>query len=135
MPVLGHLDAVDQPQIIDVHRNLGIVDLLQRVDDRIIHRATGLDGRIHLRLLRQEPGEIIPLALRVGVRLHHDARLGRRGDGLHFLDLEPIAHLKILVTRSIPRTSAATSAGPLYTPKLARAVASTPSASISGCAQ
>jgi len=91
---------------------------------------------MRLGLLREEARQIVALALEGFLHLL-DARLGRRRDGVDFLDrdLAFLVHPKILVTRSIPFTSAAMSSAPLYTPKLARAVAGTPSASISGCAQ
>jgi hypothetical protein len=54
----------------------------------------------------QEALQIIRLVRRI-----FHARAGRRRGGVHFLDPDValFAHPKILVTRSIPRTSAATS--------------------------
>src|SRR5262245_41206988 len=38
------LDAVDQPELVDVHRNLRIVDLAERLDDALLDLCL-IDGR------------------------------------------------------------------------------------------
>src|SRR3546814_18901573 len=106
--------SLDKAQIVDIHRDFGIVKLLERVDPRLVQRPARLTARNRRRRLREEAFEIIAFALeRLGRTL--DARLGRR---LHRIDLfdhnlARFVHPKILVTRSIPLISAATSAGPL----------------------
>src|SRR5215831_10842611 len=41
---LADLDAVDQPELVDVHRNLRIVDLAERLDDTLLDLSL-IDGR------------------------------------------------------------------------------------------
>src|SRR3546814_12043930 len=77
MPVRGNVDAVDKAQIVDIHRDFGIVNLLERVDHRLVQRPARLTARNRRRRLREEAFEIIAFALeRLGRTL--DARLGRR---------------------------------------------------------
>src|SRR3546814_9451934 len=83
MPVRGNVDAVDKAQIVDIHRDFGIVNLLERVDHRLVQRPARLTARNRRRRLREEAFEIIAFALeRLGRTL--DARLGWR---LHRIDL------------------------------------------------
>src|SRR3546814_16553918 len=95
-------------------RVLRLVNLLGRGYRRLVQRPARLTARDRRRRLREEAFEITAVALeRLGRTL--DARLGRR---LHRIDLcdhnlARFVHPKILVTRSIPLISAATSAGPL----------------------
>src|SRR5690606_2762059 len=89
----------------------------------------------------EEAFQIVLFALELGLRRLRvlDARPRGRLDAVDFLHGEALVgflhHPKILLVRSIPRSSAATSSSSLYNPKLARAVAGTPSRSIKGCAQ
>src|SRR5690606_19939813 len=141
--VRADVDAVDEAEIVDVHRNLGIVDALERLDHAFVERAAGLGGVLRLRLLREEAFEIVALALELLVRRFLDRVLdsssGRSFDSVDFFHGEALVgfldHPKILLVRSIPRSSAATSSSSLYNPKLARAVAGTPRRSIKGWAQ
>jgi hypothetical protein len=45
MAAIGDIDAVDQPEIVDVDRNFGVVDFLERIDDRLVEVAADLAGR------------------------------------------------------------------------------------------
>ena len=81
-------------------------------------------------LTREESGEIVAFALEF--RSHAGARRGRNARHLFHLDLALLVHPKIRFTCSIPRTSAAMSELSLCAAKLARAVASIPSARIRG---
>src|SRR5690606_5835904 len=115
--VLAYLDAVDQPEIVDVHRDFGIVYALQRLDHAFIERAAGLGGVLRLRLLREEAFEIVALALELLVRGFLgrvvEARAGRRCDVIHFFNGGALVGFlprpNILLLRSTPRRSAATS--------------------------
>src|SRR5690606_20789258 len=136
------LDIVDEAEVVDVHRNFGVVDFLERVDHGFVAIAADRAGIGRRGLGGEEALQIVALALEL--RAHRfwrgldilDARLRRRRDAFHFLDPNSVlAHPKILSTRARPSISAATSSSLLYTPKLARAVAGTPRCSISGCAQ
>src|SRR3546814_6796397 len=54
MPVRGNVDAVDKAQIVDIHRDFGIVNLLERVDHRLVQRPARLTARNRRRRLREE---------------------------------------------------------------------------------
>jgi hypothetical protein len=45
MMVRRDLHVVDEPEIVDVDRNLGVVNVLEGVDYRLIEVAAGLDRR------------------------------------------------------------------------------------------
>src|SRR5690606_12771314 len=114
-----HLDTVDQPEIVDVHRDLGIVDALQRLDHTFVERAAGGHGVVRRRLLREEPFQVVLLAaeLRVGRFLARilDAGPGRGLDPVDFFHGEALVgffhHLILrhaeLVSASIPQARAA----------------------------
>ncbi|MCY1177395.1 hypothetical protein D9M73_177010 [compost metagenome] len=116
MASLGDIDAVDEAEIVDVDRDFRVIDFLERRDHRLVQRAAGLARRIARWLLREKAFEIVALALeRLAWRFlrRFDARARRLLDRADFLDFDPVAHPKILVTRSMPRTNAATSSAVL----------------------
>ncbi len=126
MAAVGHRDVVDQPEIVDVDRNFRVIDFLDRLDDRRLQVAARLGRRWLGRFGRQKSFEVIALALEclaytalgdfVGLigRGSHDrfdtclGRLVDRIDGL-CLDRTLLVHPNIFLTRSTPRTNAATS--------------------------
>src|SRR5215217_7116911 len=131
--VLTDVDVVDQPELVDVDRDFRVVDRLERVDDGRLEVAAGPALPLLL-LAGEEAGKIVALALEL--RSHTGAR--RRSDVRHFFRLDLallVHHPKIRFTCSIPRTKASMSELSLCAAKLARAVASTPSQRIKGCAQ
>src|SRR5262249_59909642 len=58
------LDAVDQPELVDVHRDLRIVDLAERLDDAVLDLCL-IDGR-HRRATPSLPARPGPGAQRAG---------------------------------------------------------------------
>lgn len=62
MAVAGDVDAVDEAEVIDVDRDFGVEDFLQRIDDAVIEIATRFARRDFAGLLRQETVEIVALA-------------------------------------------------------------------------
>jgi hypothetical protein len=110
--IISHIDAVDQPEVVDVDRNLGVEDIPQRRDHRLVEVAAGLARGNLGRLLLEEAFKVVALALQlVGRRLLNNGPWRRRY-AFNFFDHEFgfLVHPKILLVRSIPRSSAAISA-------------------------
>ena len=73
----GNFDAIDQPEIVDVHRNFGIVDLADRGNHRLVELAAGFASLHGFGLLLQEALEIVALALeRLARRFGRWIRIG-----------------------------------------------------------
>src|SRR5690606_32031260 len=110
--VVVEVDLVDQPQFVDVDRDLGVVDRLQDPD-----KVLGDTGDFGLR----QTAPVFGLHAR---RL----RLGGGSGGV-------IGHAKNVLAFSIPWTSASTSSLPLYRAIEARHVEVTPNRLSNGMAQ
>src|SRR5512142_3089044 len=132
--VLGDIDVVDEPKLVDVDWNFRIVDRLQDFDDCGLKVASRTASRLLLLLSGEKPRKIVALA---GDALWHaSARRRRHRANLFSLNFALFVHTpKIRLTCSIPFTSAAMSEASLWAAKLALAVASRPSHRIRGWAQ
>ncbi len=133
--ILADYDIIDQSELINVDRNFGIVDRFQRFDHTFLDVGIGrFAADLAFGFAGEETGEIIALAL----EFRSDASARRGVDRVDFfqLDLALLIHSEnTRFTCSMPSTSAAMSLLSLCAAKLARAVASTPSTRIKGCAQ
>ena len=109
--VVIDFDAVDQSQIVDIDRNFGVKNVLERGDHLFIEVAAGCAGGHALGLGGEEALKIVALALELVGRRFLDRRARRRGYLIDFLDCELrfLVHPKILRVRSIPLSSAAIS--------------------------
>src|SRR3546814_10909689 len=63
MAVFGDIDAVDQPEIVDVDRDFGIVDFLQCRDHGLVKIAARLAAADWRRFMRQKALQIIGCAI------------------------------------------------------------------------
>src|SRR6185503_3627416 len=126
-------DVVDQAELVDIDGDFRIVDRLQDLDHGRLEVASRAARRRLLFVAGEETGEIIPLTGNaVG---NASARRRSHRFDLFGLDLSLLVHANTRFTCSIPLTSASISELSLCAAKLARAVASTPSQRINGCAQ
>ena len=145
--IIGHLDAIDQAKIVDVDRDFGIENLLERGRSPLRNSAPpgSPPGGSASGFCGKETFEVVALALEVFRLAHRILTRVRRAPCGGASTRRPTSstadpaffvHPKILVTLLDPAQPAPRyRLIELYTPKLARAVAGTPSASISGCAQ
>ena len=103
--ILADLDVVDQPELVNIHWNFRVIDRLQDLDDRGLKVASRAALRFVRFLSREEPRQIVALAIEFGG--HAGARRGVHRFDLFGLDLAFAVHAeKIRFTCSIPRTSA-----------------------------
>ena len=103
------LDIIDEAKVIDIDRNFGVKNFLERRNNRFVEVAIGLTRSGGSGFLRQETLKIILLAFE-GLRSALNTRFGRRFDAAHFFEPDvALAHPKILCTLERPRINAATS--------------------------
>ena len=129
--ILVDRDVVDQPELVDVDRDFGVVDRLERLDHRGLEVAAGAVRRLgSYRRRRGSRRDSRACARRSRQEFRVRPRARRGGDAVDFLDLDLAfsrSFRKIRFTCSMPRTSASMSPRSLCAAKLARAVAATPS--------
>jgi hypothetical protein len=98
--LVADIDTIDQPELVDIHRNLGVKNLFERGNHAFVDIPTRRAWCNTLRLFRQKAFEIIALALKLfGRRLSHidafllewrngilDFGTRRHGHAFHFFD-------------------------------------------------
>ena len=88
-------DAVNQTKVINVDRDFGVVNLFNRLDDRVLQCLVAF-SRNRRGLLCKEAFKVIFLALKRFDRAF-DTRFGRRFDAVYFFDFDAvITHPNIL---------------------------------------
>ncbi len=119
MAFIRNVHAIDQAQIVDVDRNFRVENIAQRGNHAFVQIAARFAGGNAFWLGGKEAFQIVALAFqlfrcrfgcsfrRIDCVCHF--RPGRLGDPVHRFGLDRVCHPKILIVRSIPLTSAATS--------------------------